>query len=158
MPQFHSGQHGFTPATLWRLLRRWLRQKFSGEVIHREDRPFGQHHRPLDHIPQFAHIPRPRISLEAGHGFRGQVHHGFRYLAADFRQEMAHHLGNVIAPLAQRRHGDGNDIEPVIEILPERPFPDCRLQVAVRGRNHPDIDPDGDSPPDPHEFALLQDP
>ena len=44
-------------------------------------------------------------------------------------------VGNVPAPLAQRRQHDGHRSEPIVEILPKAPFGDGVLHVAVRDRD-----------------------
>src|SRR5205823_4956224 len=65
---------------------------------------------------------------------------------------------NIVAPIAQRGGREGDDMEAVVEVLPELPGRDQRGQVAVGGGDDPDVDVDGALTADPLEFALLQDP
>ena len=46
----------------------------------------------------------------------------------------------VFAPLPQRRNDDRKGIEAEVQVFPELPIPHHLLQVAVRRRNHPDVD------------------
>ena len=64
--------------------------------------------------------------------------------------------GNVGGPLAQRRQGDGEDVEPVVEILAKRAIADLALEIAVRRRDHPDVDLHRVGPAHALELALLQ--
>ena len=49
---------------------------------------------------------------------------------------------DVVAPLAQGRELDADDLEAVIEVLAELPFGDGVGQVAMRGRDQADVDLD----------------
>ena len=51
-----------------------------------------------------------------------------------FRQER-----EILFPLAQGGKMDGNDCEPVVEILAEPAFPDAGRQILVGGSDQPDI-------------------
>ena len=65
--------------------------------------------------------------------------------------------GDVFRPLAKRRHADARDVEAVQQVLAKASLQDHGLQVAVGGRDHPDI---GDGRravrPDPLHFAGLE--
>src|ERR1041384_3283815 len=50
-------------------------------------------------------------------------------------QEELDQRGDVLAPLAQRRHGDGHDREAEIQVLAEFPALDLFTQVALGGRD-----------------------
>ena len=57
-------------------------------------------------------------------------------LAGKIRREQA----DVVAALAQRRHLDGKNVEPVIEILAEFAFPRRLLEIAIGGGDHANVD------------------
>jgi len=46
-------------------------------------------------------------------------------------------------------------VQPVVQILPEFPFPHGLLQVRIRGRNHPHIDRYRPRIPQPLDFLLC---
>src|SRR5439155_21590836 len=64
---------------------------------------------------------------------------------------------SVLLPLAQRWHLDGEDVQPVEEIAPKCTRPHGGVQVTIRRRDYPYIDPDRPVPPDTLELSLLED-
>jgi hypothetical protein len=72
-------------------------------------------------------------------------------------QEVLCQQGNVVAPLAQGRHPDIDDVEPIIEVLTEVPFLDLLLEVAIGRRYDPHVRIDGLLASDALELALLED-
>ena len=58
--------------------------------------------------------------------------------------------------LAQRRHIQRQDIQPVIQILAETALGDRLAQSHIGRRNDPHIDADRLTAADPHDLALLQ--
>src|SRR6266478_10069877 len=70
--------------------------------------------------------------------------------------EVLNQQGNVFLPFTQRRHFDRENVEPVKEVTPECARSDGRLQIAIRGRNHSNISPNGCSSTDTLEFMFLQ--
>src|SRR5438874_605576 len=63
---------------------------------------------------------------------------------------------DVLASLAQRRHVNRENVQPVEEVLPEFLLPDERRQVAVRGRDEPRVRAKRAGAAQPLELALLQ--
>ena len=61
-------------------------------------------------------------------------------------------------PLAQGRHLDGKNIQPVKHILPERACRHCSLQVAVGGRDDADVHGNRLTASHALKFPLLQHP
>src|SRR5262245_33458745 len=53
---------------------------------------------------------------------------------------MRRQLGDVLRSLAQRRHRNGNYIEPVVQIFAESSLPDQLFQVLMCGRNNANVD------------------
>src|SRR5207244_3364165 len=65
---------------------------------------------------------------------------------------------NVLLPLAQDWHLDGEDVQPVEEIAPKCTRPHGGVQVTIRRRDQPYIDPDRPVSADTLELALLENP
>ncbi|GAB3484895.1 hypothetical protein GCM10027398_44490 [Azotobacter salinestris] len=101
-----------------------------------DDPAFAEDHRPLDDVLQFAHVARPVVAHQHAQGPRGDVG----------------------AALAQRRHGDGEDVEPVIEILAEAALLYHASQVVVGGGEDAQVDLVGEVTADPFEALLLEHP
>ena len=61
-----------------------------------------------------------------------------------------------VRALAQRRHLERDDVEPVVEVLAEPALRDLLGEVAVRRRDHADVDLDRLRAADALELVLLQ--
>ena len=70
---------------------------------------------------------------------------------------------DVVAPFAEGRQANGEDVQAIIEIFTELPLLNGLLEIPVRGGNDPDVDaPHGDQPrlmlrigdDDPMPFAV----
>ena len=70
--------------------------------------------------------------------------------------EAPHEQGDVLGPIAQRRHFDRKDVETVVQVLPERVLGDALFQVAVCRRNDPDVDAHGLRAAEPLNLPLLE--
>jgi hypothetical protein len=68
---------------------------------------------------------------------------------------LGQHL-DVLAALAQRRHGDRDDLEPVEEILAEALLAHELAELLVGGGHDAHVDAHGPGAPQPLELALLQ--
>ena len=98
--------------------------------------------RALDDVPELADIARPVVRLERRHRLFRDARRRHPPLGGEAREEMADELGNVLAPLAQRRKLHRNDVQPVEEVFAEAARGDLVLEVA-RGRGEdPDVDLD----------------
>ena len=82
---------------------------------------------------QLAHIAGQWQGLQTFHKSRGHGRHGGAVVGGDFAQQRLCQSRYVFAPLAQRRHIDADDIEPVIQVLPELARLHHLCQVFVRG-------------------------
>ena len=65
-------------------------------------------------------------------------------------------MGNVIEALAQWGHGDRKDIEPIKKIRSKLSVANHLGEVAMRGRNQPDIGADSACAAQALKFLLLQ--
>ena len=73
-------------------------------------------------------------------------------------QEVRGQKRDVLRARPQRRDLDREHGEAVEQIVQEGAFTQRRLQIAVRGRNHPDVDRDGGRAPDAPDLAFLEHP
>ena len=76
---------------------------------------------------------------------------------AEMLNSTVNQLRNIIASFPQRRQWDRHHIEPVIKVIAKFPPRNHRLQIAVRCRNHPNIDVDQFTA-HPVKSLFLQDP
>ena len=77
-------------------------------------------------------------------------------LARELLEEVIDEQQHVGLPLAQRRHEDREDVEPVVEVLAERAGGDRPLEVLVGRGDQPHVGLDGLGAADALELALLQ--
>ena len=87
--------------------------------------------RPLDDIAELADIARPVVRLERRHRLVRQRRRRDPPLGREAGEEMVDQLGNVLAPLAQRREAHRHDVQPIVEVLAEaalRRFRPARLR------------------------------
>jgi hypothetical protein len=72
-------------------------------------------------------------------------------------QEMTREHGDIAAALAERGQHDGDDVEPVEQVLAELPRRDRLLEIAIGRRDDPHVGLDRPRAADRREFALLED-
>ena len=77
-------------------------------------------------------------------------------LARALLQEMAGEQRDVLAPLAQRRQADADDVEAMEEVFAEQAVLDPRFEILVGRGNHPDIGLDRRMPADAIEMPVRQ--
>ena len=94
----------------------------------------------LDDVAQLADVAGPVMRLQRRHRFLRDAQRRDPPLGREAGEEMADQLGNVLAPLAQRRQAHRHDIEAVEEILAEATGGDLVLQVARGRRQNPNVD------------------
>src|SRR5690606_33722554 len=73
-------------------------------------------------------------------------------------EELAGEQQDVLAALAQRRQLDGHDREPEVQILAELALTDHLPEIAVGGRDHPDVDLADLALADPLDLATIEHP
>src|SRR5271163_248736 len=90
------------------------------------------------------------------HGFRGDgVDHAL-IPAAEFLDEVTHQQGNIVFSFAQRRHSDGEHIQPIVQIGSESLLLYHRFQIAIRRRNQPGTRTKSSNATQALKLALLQ--
>src|SRR5229473_3098507 len=77
--------------------------------------------------------------------------------AAQLRGERARERDYVLGPLAQGRDLDGEDRQPVVQVLAEPPLRDPLAQVAMGGGDDAHVDAHRRSPAEPLHLALFED-
>ena len=93
----------------------------------------GQNHQPLDIVAQLAHVARPVVRLQHRHGVLADAPLGQAGRLRNLVHEIVDQVGDVLAPLGQRRHADRHHRQAVIEVLAEFSVGDLRFEIA-RGR------------------------
>src|SRR5206468_7675879 len=63
-------------------------------------------------------------------------------LLVESRQEQLDQAGDLLAPLAERRHPELHDVEPIVEVLAKLTEAHLALQVSVGGGDHARVDVD----------------
>ena len=115
-----------------------------------------EHDRALDGVLELAHVARPVGRLQrlehAGLHAVDALAGALRVL----RDEVIDEHRDVLAPLAQRRNVDRDDVQPVVEILLEPAVGDHLPQVAVGRGDHPHVDLLRALGAERLELALLQ--
>ena len=77
--------------------------------------------------------------------------------AACRRTKYAASSGTSSRRSRRRRNGEGHDVQPVVEVSPKRAVRDGLLEVAIRGRDHSNVDLDAAARADALDDLVLQD-
>ena len=107
-------------------------------------------------VPQLPHVARPPVLREDVERFRAQVDVGLAEALGRLAQEERAQVRDLLAALAQRRHVDADDAQPVVQILAELAFGDALLEVGVGGGEHPHVDALRPRLADRHDLVLLE--
>jgi len=115
-------------------VRRRAQAARRGEVLRQERSTAGQDDGVFQGVAQFADVSHPRLI--------GQELHRRRQKRQDARVEahekMLCQRHDVVAPLAQRRQVNLEDVQAKKQIVAKRPLGDLALQVLMRRRQYPD--------------------
>ena len=116
-----------------------------------------QDHHPLDHVLELADVAGPLVGLkELLELLRRDAPRPVVPARVAVDEELRE-VRDLVAPLAQRRHGDLDDLEPVVEILAELAPQHHLLEIAVGRRDHPDVDVDVLVAAELGELRVLED-
>ena len=80
---------------------------------------------------------------------------GLRNLLAVALEEQPRQLRQILEAIAQRRHPDRNDVDPVVEILAEAAFLHRALEIDVGRRDQAEVGLDRFRAADPFDLAFL---
>src|SRR5690606_7886238 len=96
----------------------------------------GRRHidRAIEHVSELAHVARPVVGGEGADRLSAEGSRASGRIAlASQLEKMFDERGDVLAPRAEWRHGDGHDAEPKREVFSELAAVDLFLQVALGG-------------------------
>src|SRR5262245_59182029 len=126
------------------------------EIVDVDDVARRHDQQALDGVLQFADVSLPaRLLHELERGRREPLRAAV-VLAAEDVHEVTDERGDVLAPVAQRRDADGDDAQAEVEVLPEGPLLDLRVEILVRGCDDADVDLDGARGSQALHFPFLQ--
>ena len=125
-----------------------------GEIAELEAAVRRDDDRPLDHVLQLAHVSGPGVG-------RQPIQHVLERSRSSpsSRRTASRNGGRGAARPASafsRGDNDGKDVQAVIEVGAKPLLGDGALEVAIRGRDQPDVHFERLRPADALEFAVLQ--
>src|SRR5438552_8246937 len=106
------------------------------------DRPARRAHRnrALNFVLQLAHVSWPPVLGKNIERLRAQMDIGLTEAFGRFAQKVRAEQRNLLAALAQWRHVDANDAEPIVQILTKLAFGDALFEVRIRRGEHANVD------------------
>src|SRR5205085_11822776 len=110
----------------------------------------------LDDVLELPDISGPVVFHEALESLFADRRGLRRRAVAMFREEVLDERGNVLLAIAERRHMDVDDVEPVEEVIAELLLLDLPLQVFVGRADDADVDLDRQRRADPLDLPLLE--
>ncbi|MCY1222594.1 hypothetical protein D9M72_346920 [compost metagenome] len=126
------------------------------KILHRQLVAFGKHNSPEDRVFELPDVAWPVIGSQQR---QGAARNGERcvqaLLGGKTLDEGTHQNRDVFLAPTQRRDGDREDVEAVIEVLAEPALAHFVDQVLVGGRDQPHIDPVRMARADRLDLALL---
>ena len=128
------------------------------QVVAQDELAVAEDDRALHGVAQLADVPRPLVAAEDLQGQGVHPRHVLARLGVELVHEVLHQDGDVLAPVAQGRQGDLEDVEAEEEVLPEALGLDLRLELAVRRAEHPDVHLQLHLAAQPAQPPLLEDP
>src|SRR5262245_46538954 len=112
----------------------------------------------LDDVFHFANIARPGIPGQEIYRLLREFLTRPAFFLDPFGQKMLREQGDIFSSFTERRKVQGNDIDPVIQILAELSFADELFEILVGSRDDTHVHFNGLYPTDSCEFPLLKDP
>jgi hypothetical protein len=121
------------------LVRISIVRKGELNIFRLEVRSGREDHRPLDDPFQLADIPRPGVGEQLLLGTGGQTQRFPVVLFPIDRQKMLGEQQDIFGPVPQGGNRQGEDIETMIEVLPEAFRLDLLPQISIGGSDNPDV-------------------
>ena len=138
------------------LVHQRLRGPVEEQVLRLDRASLGECQRPFDDVAKLAHVAGPRMAVQARDGRGRQGGGSDPGVLGRLREELLRERYDALAPRTKRRDGHRDAREAVVQVSPERPFGDERLQVAVRRGHEPDVGRDGTERSEPQRLARLE--
>jgi hypothetical protein len=132
--------------------------QLSGETQHlgRHGRGLREEGHALHHVGQFPDVPGPRVREERLARVRRQGAWAQTVLRAGPRQEALGEIEHVRAAIAQGRDPQGDDRQPVVEVLAKAALAHRATEVLVGGRHDPDVHRLAPRAAEPPDRAVLE--
>ncbi len=99
-------------------------------------------HNPLHHVAQLAHVSGPGVGLQHGQCVATQFQRLLARLGCQPVEERPRQISDILGAAGQPGDFDLDHVQAVVQVFAEQAFVDQRLQIAVGGRDDPDIRPD----------------
>src|SRR5207247_7281173 len=115
----------------------------------------GHRDEPFDDIFELAYVSRPPVAAENLQCRVCDALNALSELDVIPAKEETRKIRQVLDALAQRRHPDRNDVEPVVQVLPERPLLHRPFEIDVGGRDQTKLRLDRMCAADALDLALL---
>ena len=116
----------------------------------------GENHGALNHVLELPDVAGPLPSAQGVEDVRRNRRNGAAEAVCVARHEVSSQRGDILRPFAKRRQADRKHAEPVVQVAPERPLVDHRVEVAVGGGNDADVDASGERAAETFELPFLQ--
>src|SRR6266699_538968 len=121
-----QGGHG-------RAVRRLALLAREPRLIDHERLPLTQHDGTLDHVLELAHVARPVVGREPLQGLLLNIADDLPRLLCEAVDKVFDQDRNVLRAFAERRQADGEDVQTVEQVLPERAVPARSCALRTRG-------------------------
>ena len=115
----------------------------------------GEQRRSFDHVGELTNIPGPGIGAQARLRLRVQALRRQAIVGAGTCEEALGEEEHIAVPISQWGQGERDHRQPVVEIFPEAPLPESRLEVDVRGADEADVNRLGPSTAEAPHNPLL---
>src|SRR5258708_29401033 len=126
------------------------------QVVRLDARLRANNDQSLDEVAKLADVSRPRVPQQNLHGGIGELARSLAVRGAELVQEIPGQDGNVLFAVTQRRHEEGNYVQPVKEILAEGTARDFLFEILGRGWQDANIDTQRLAGADRLEALLFQ--
>ena len=135
-----------------------LRRAAAPDLRYRDRQTWtvGADHRALHQVAQLADVARPGVSLQHLHVVFGDRLDALAEGRRELLDEAPHQHRNVLGPLAQRRHPNRKDIQPVIQIFAEGVGVNPFLEIPMRRGDDSRVDLGGLRAAQPLDLPVLQ--
>src|SRR4029453_19416007 len=97
----------------------------------------------FDEVLELANVPRPVTARQRHHGFGRNGVDALVHPSGKLADEILYQRCDAVLRFPRRRVYDWKHVEPVVEITAELSVGHQGLEIAIGGRDQPDIDPDG---------------
>src|ERR1700722_1922840 len=118
--------------------------------------PPGQDDGALDEVLQFTNIAGPCSAGQSFHRALGDSLDLLLHSARKARSKIVNQEWDIAGSFTKRRDFNGKDVQTIEQVFSKLAVPDHRRDVAVRGRDDPDIDVNGSGAAQALELVFLK--